>query len=67
MSICIIGGNERMERQYVNICKKHNCKAKVFTRMKGNLKDQIGSPDLIVLLSLLEKSYSPALGLDIAA
>ena len=25
MSICIIGGNERMERQYVNICKKHNC------------------------------------------
>lgn len=31
MSICIIGGNERMERQYVNICKKHNCKAKVFT------------------------------------
>lgn len=51
MSICIIGGNERMERQYVNICKKHNCKAKVFTRMKGNLKDQIGSPDLIVLFT----------------
>lgn len=50
MSICIIGGNERMERQYVNICKKHNCKAKVFTRMKGNLKDQIGSPDLIVFI-----------------
>ena len=43
--------DERMERQYVNICKKHNCKAKVFTRMKGNLKDQIGSPDLIVLFT----------------
>ena len=28
MSICIIGGNERMERQYVNICKKTQLWAK---------------------------------------
>ena len=38
MSVVIIGGNERMEQQYKQICKKHKCKAKVFTRMSGNLK-----------------------------
>ena len=37
MSVVIIGGNECMERQYKKICEKHKCKAKVFTRMKGNL------------------------------
>lgn len=51
MSIVIVGGNERMERQYINICKKHNCKAKVFTRMAGNLRSQIGSPDMMVLFT----------------
>lgn len=28
MSICIIGGNERMERQYVNICKNTTVRQK---------------------------------------
>ena len=33
MSVVIIGGNECMERQYQQICKKHGCKAKVFVKM----------------------------------
>ena len=28
MSIVIIGGHDRMVRQYETICKKHNCKGK---------------------------------------
>ena len=51
MSVVIIGGNERMEQQYKQICRKHQCKAKVFTRMSGNLKTQIGRPDLIILFT----------------
>ena len=51
MSVVIIGGNERMEQQYKEICKKYSCKAKVFTRMSGNLKTQIGRPDLIILFT----------------
>lgn len=35
---------------YKNICKKHKCKAKVFTQMPGD-KKQIGSPDLCVLFT----------------
>lgn len=51
MSIVIIGGHERMETQYKEICKRYKCKAKVFTKKQNNLKDQIGSPDLIVLFT----------------
>lgn len=51
MSIVIIGGHERMETQYKEICKRYKCKAKVFTKMKTDLKNQIGNPDLIVLFT----------------
>ena len=51
MSVVIIGGHDRMVCQYKKICKEHKCKAKVFTRMKGNLKTQIGQPDLVILFT----------------
>ena len=51
MSIVIIGGHERMETQYKQICKQYKCKAKVFTKMKTDLKNKIGSPDLLILFT----------------
>lgn len=51
MSVVIIGGHDRMVCQYKKICKDHKCKAKVFTHMTGDLKKQIGNPDLIVLFT----------------
>lgn len=51
MSVVIIGGNDCMVRKYKELCKVHNCKAKVFTQPRGNLKKQIGSPDLLVLFT----------------
>lgn len=51
MSIVIIGGHERMETQYKEICKKYKCKAKVFTKMTTNLKEQIGCPNLMILFT----------------
>lgn len=50
MSILIVGGNERMERQYADLCKAYSCKAKVFTKKSGSMKN-IGDPDLIVLFT----------------
>lgn len=47
----IIGGHDRMVRQYKQICKKHQCKVKVFTQMSANMREQIGSPDFIVLFT----------------
>lgn len=51
MSIVIIGGHERMETQYKEICKRYKCKAKVFTKMKTDLKSKIGNPDLMILFT----------------
>lgn len=51
MSIVIIGGHVRMVQQYKTVCKAHKCKAKVFTQMAANLKDQIGSPDMIIVFT----------------
>ncbi len=51
MSVVIIGGHDRMVCQYKKICQTYQCKAKIFTQMPNKLKDQIGSPDLIVLFT----------------
>lgn len=51
MSVVIVGGNDRMHSQYKSLCKGHNCKVKVFTQMPGNFKNQIGSPDLLILFT----------------
>ncbi|MDD6195501.1 DUF2325 domain-containing protein [[Clostridium] aminophilum] len=51
MSVVIVGGNECMERQYMNICKQHGCKAKVFCKYQAGLADRIGNPDLLILFT----------------
>lgn len=51
MSVVIVGGNERMECRYQEICKEHGCKAKVFTKEKGALRKKLGCPDLIILFT----------------
>ena len=50
MSVVIVGGNECIIRQYKNLCSDYKCKAKVYPKMSGGLKD-IGSPDLLVLFT----------------
>ncbi len=41
------GWNSSIKRS----ARRYRCKAKVFTRMSGNLKTQIGQPDLIILFT----------------
>ena len=48
MSVVIIGGNERMKRQYEEICEQYGCTAKVYTKEKGAIKKKIGTPDLLI-------------------
>lgn len=50
MSVVIVGGNECMTRQYCELCREFNCKAKVYPKMCGGMKD-LGSPDLMVLFT----------------
>ena len=51
MSVVILGGNERMEKIYMNICKEYGYKAKVFTKENGSFKKQIGKPDLMIFFT----------------
>ena len=51
MSIVIIGGNECMERNYENLCKKHGCKAKVFCKPCVGMQARMGNPDLLILFT----------------
>lgn len=51
MSIVIVGGHDRMVCQYKKICKKFNCKAKVFTHMSADMDKKLGTPDLFVLFT----------------
>jgi len=51
MSVVIVGGNERMERQYEDICSRYGWKAKVFTKENGTLKKKMGKPDLLILFT----------------
>ncbi len=50
MSVVIVGGNECMERRYTELCGKYHSKAKVFTKMRGGIKN-IGNPDLLILFT----------------
>lgn len=50
MSIVIVGGNECMTRQYMDLCQSYRCKAKIYPKMAAGLK-KIGSPDLLILFT----------------
>ena len=51
MSIVIIGGNECMECQYREICKKYGYKSKIFVKEKVSIKAKFGEPDLVLLFT----------------
>lgn len=51
MSVVIIGGHDRMVRQYKDICKNYKYKAKVFTHMCTDLAKQVGCPDLVIMFT----------------
>lgn len=51
MSVVIVGGNECMVRQYIDLCRRYRCHAKVFCKMHDGLKKQVGRPDLLILFT----------------
>lgn len=51
MSIVILGGHERMERQYKDLCRARQCDVKVFTKAEGGLRRKLGTPDLVIFFT----------------
>ena len=51
MSVAIVGGNECMERRYIDTCRKYGCKARVYVKSRGDMTRRFGSPDLVILFT----------------
>ena len=51
MSVVILGGNECMGRQYGDVCRKYGYKAKIFCKPGADMKNRIGSPDILILFT----------------
>ena len=51
MSVVIIGGNECMERRYAEMCKRFGCRPKIFCKPSADMKNRIGSPDLLIVFT----------------
>ena len=51
MSVVIIGGNECMERKYSQMCSRFGWKSKIFCKPSADMKNRIGSPDMLILFT----------------
>ncbi|MDX5641083.1 DUF2325 domain-containing protein [Clostridioides difficile] len=51
MNLLVIGGHERMEKDYMVMAKKKGYKTKVYTTMSSKLNNSIGKPDAVVILT----------------
>ena len=56
MSIVVVGGNDRMATRYKDICKSFKCKAKVFTQMPADFENKLGTPDLMMVQRVNQRS-----------
>ncbi len=51
MSIVLVGGHDRMQDEYKEICSSRGHRVKVYTQMPARFDKAIGSPDRIVLFT----------------
>lgn len=51
MTILVVGGNERMKRDYINLGKEKGYKTKVILNMSSKALKDFGSPDAVVMFT----------------
>lgn len=51
MSIVVVGGHDRMHKQYKKICSEKGHQVKVYTQMPAKFDKVIGNPDRIVVFT----------------
>lgn len=51
MSIVLVGGHDKMHKEYKKECKKNGHNIKVYTQMPASFKKVIGTPDGIILFT----------------
>jgi len=53
MKVCVVGGLDRMEKDYVKAYKSIGCKAKVFNTLTNSFEESLKSTECVVLLTKL--------------
>jgi hypothetical protein len=53
MKVCVIGGLDRMEKDYIQAYKQIGCKAKVFNKLTNNFEQSLKCTQCVVLLTSL--------------
>ncbi len=51
VTLVVVGGNERMKKDYISLAKEKGYKAKVFLNMSSKVKKCVGDPDAIVIFT----------------
>ena len=51
MTMVVVGGHDRMQKQYDQICKAHGYRPKIFTQMPAQFDKKIGNADGIILFT----------------
>lgn len=51
MKVCIVGGLQRRENEYVNTCKQLGVKAKIFNEMNSSFENSVKSTDCVVFIT----------------
>lgn len=51
MNLVIIGGNEKMKKDYIQLSKNRGYKAKVVLNMSSRIKKSLGSPDAVLIFT----------------
>jgi hypothetical protein len=53
MKVCIIGGLDRMEKEYIKACKAEGYKAKVFNKLNSSFDNSLKCTQCVLLLTKL--------------
>lgn len=51
MTILVVGGNERMKRDYINLGKEKGYKTKIILNMSSKARKDFGDPDAVVMFT----------------
>jgi len=51
MCATLVGGMDRLKKQYEETARSQGVKLKIFTGKERNMRSQIGSPDLIIIFT----------------
>jgi len=51
MGIVVLGGMDRLERQYIDEGEKHGIQLKVFSKLETNLSSRLGKPDAFIIIT----------------